>query len=467
MQTSTNEITIYAPYDGAVLGTVACGNEQDIAAALEAAAAAQPAWAATPLHERADILLRYRDLVREHHEELALTLCRDNGKPLAQARAEIGNQMTAVPAFVERAKHFHGEVFSPGAERGWSAHLQLAMREPVGVIASVIPFNFPANMVAQKVIPGILMGNAVLVLPPSGNPLTVLRLIELLWEAGVPRDVLPCIVAPGNVKEAAVTDPHTSLVTLTGSTKTGKRIAELAGQRLVRCTLELGGNDPFIVCEDADLDLAVKEATPGRMTNAGQICCASKRFIIHESKVAEFTRRIVDALSDFKTGDPLGEGTQISCLINEKAAREVESQVELTISQGASLLLGGTREGAFFAPTVLGDVTDAMDIAHDMEVFGPVVPIMSFSDEAEAIRIANDSAYGLAAAVFTESPRTFQRLARQLQAGTVVANGSSYLRSFEMPFGGWKESGIGTEGVASSLEEVTQLKMVIWKNLLD
>ena len=467
MDQATSEITVYAPYDGTVLGTVPRGNEQDVAAALEAAAAAQPAWAAKPLHERAEILLRYRDLVREHHEELAQTLCRDNGKPIVQARGEIGNQMTAVPAFVERAKHFHGQVYAPGTERGWDHHLQLALREPVGVIVSVIPFNFPANMVAQKVIPGILMGNAVLVLPPSGNPLTVLRLVELLWEAGVPRDVLPCIVAPGAVKEAAATDPHTSLVTLTGSTKTGKRIAELAGQRLVRCTLELGGNDPFIVCEDADLDLAVKEAIPGRMTNAGQICCASKRFIIHKSLVDEFTQRVVEELSSFRTGNPLDENTQVSCLINEKAAREVESQIQLTVSQGAQVLLGGTRDGAFIAPTVLGNVTDAMDIAHDMEVFGPVVPIMSFSDEADAVRIANDSVYGLAAAVFTESPRTFQRLARQLQAGTVVANGSSYLRSFEMPFGGWKESGIGTEGVASSLEEVTQVKMVIWKNLLD
>ena len=462
-----NEITIYAPYDGAVLGTVPAASEQDVATALETAAAAQPAWAARPLHERADILLRYRDLVREHLDELATTLCRDNGKPIVQARGEISNQLTAVPAFVERAKHFHGQVFAPGAERGWDHHLQLAMREPVGVIASVIPFNFPANMVAQKIIPGLLMGNAVLALPPSGNPLTVIALVELLWEAGVPREVLPCLVAPGAVKEVVATDPHTSLITLTGSTKTGKRIAEVAARRLVRCTLELGGNDPFIVCEDADLDLAVKEAIPGRMTNAGQICCASKRFIIHESMVDEFTKRMVEALSQFKTGNPLDETTQISCLINEKAACEVESQIARTVEQGAQVLLGGTREGAFVAPTVLGGVTADMDIAHDMEVFGPVVPIMSFADEAEAISIANDTVYGLAAAVFTENPHTFQRLARQLAAGTVVANGSSYLRSFEMPFGGWKESGVGTEGVASSLEEVTQLKMVIWKNLLD
>ena len=467
MTQTAKTIDVFAPYDGALLETVPCGTEQDIANALKAAAEAQPAWAAMPLHERGEILLRYKDLVRENLEDLARTLSADNGKPITQARGEISNQLTAVPAFVERAKHVHGTVMTPGAERGWEHHLQLAVREPMGVIVSVIPFNFPANMVAQKIIPGLLMGNAVLALPPSGNPLTVLRLVSLLWEAGVPRDVLPCIIAPGAIKEAAVTNPLTSLVTLTGSTKTGKRIAELCANQLTRYTLELGGNDPFIVTEDADLDLAIKEAVPGRMTNAGQICCASKRFIIHESLVDEFTNRIVEQVGRIKAGSPLDEETGLSCLINERAAKTVEEQVEHTLAQGAKLLVGGTRDGAFYAPTVLGNVTESMDIACDLEVFGPVIPIMSYSTEEEALRIANQSAYGLAAAVFTESPSTFQRMARQLQAGTVVANGSSYLRSFEMPFGGWKESGIGTEGVASSLEEVTQLKMVIWKNLLD
>ena len=467
MSTTVEELQVYAPYDGTLLGSVPKGAEGDIEAALKAATEAQPEWAATPLHRRAEILLAYRDLVRDNLDELATTLARDNGKPITQARGEVSNQLVAVPAFVERAKHFHGSVYAPGTERGWEKHLQLATREPYGVIASVIPFNFPANMVVQKVIPGLLMGNAVLVLPPSGNPLTVLKLVDLLVEAGVPREVVPCIVAPGAVKEAAVRDPRTSLVTLTGSTQTGKRIAEVAAASLTRVTLELGGNDPFIVMEDADLDLAVREAIPGRMTNAGQICCASKRFIVHESKVAAFTERVVSELSRYKMGDPLDETTQLSCLINEKAAATVESQMEHTLSQGAKLLAGGTREGAVFTPTVLGDVRPDMDIASDMEVFGPVVPIMSFADEDEAVRIANQSNYGLAAAVITESARTFQRMARQLEAGTVVANGSSYLRSFEMPFGGWKESGIGTEGVASSLEEVTQLKMVIWKNLLD
>ena len=462
---SKETMDVIAPADGSLLDTVPKASKEDIALAFTYAEQAKKQWANTPLYERSQIISRFVELVRENLDSLALTLSRDNGKPITQARGELSNIFTAVPAFIEKAKHLYETILPAGIERGHEHNLQMVTRKPVGIVVCIIPFNFPSNMFCQKVIPSLLMGNATIALPPSANPLTILRLTELMQKAGIPDGVLQCLTAPGSVKEAAVTDPRTDFITLTGSTKTGKHIAKLASDHLVPCALELGGNDAFIVMEDADLDTVISQIIPGRMTNCGQICCASKRFLIHESLVEEFTRRTIETLKGLTIGKPEEESTQLACLITETAAKEVEAQVNLTVEQGARILYGGKRNGAYYEPTVLTDITPEMDIFQDMEVFGPVIPILSFQTEEEAIEIANHTHYGLAGSIFTNDHKRMFRMSRQLEAGNIIINGASFLRSFEMPFGGWKESGIGTEGVMTTFQEMTKIKMVVLKDV--
>lgn len=457
---------IYSPADGAILDTVPVASEEDLELAFEAAREGQKKWAKVPVYKRAEILMRFLELVERDKEELIQTLSADNGKPITQARQEISNISTAFRAFAEKAKHYYGTIIPPGIEPGHEQNLQLVTKEPVGIVLCIIPFNFPSNLFCQKVAPALMMGNAALVLPPSGNPLTNLKMTQLLVEAGVTDGAIQCVTAPGPLKQKAVADPRTAFVTITGSTETGLKIAETAAKNLTPYALELGGNDPFIVLDDGDLDLAVSEIVAGRMINSGQVCSASKRFLIHDSLVEEFTEKAVRLIADLKVGLPSCEDTQVTCLINEDAAREVEKQVNLTVSQGAEIALGGKRNGAFYQPTVLVNVPSSADIARDLEVFGPVVPILSFHTDEEAVAIANRSVFGLSSCIFTADSKRAHRMAARLEAGSVIINGSTFLRSFEMPFGGWKQSGVGTEGVMSTFEEMTRTKVLAFKNLL-
>ena len=311
-----------------------------------------------------------------------------------------------------------------------------------------------------------MMGNAAIVLPSSDNPLTLMKLTEMLVEAGVPNGVVQCLTAPGAVKDAAVTDPRVHLVTLTGSTEVGIETAKLAAANLTHTALELGGNDAFIVLDDGDVDLAVEEMVWGRMYNTGQVCCASKRFLIHNSLKDEFTQKAMDRIRQLKCGDPSREDTQIGCLISEKAAVKVEKEVELTLKQGGKLLMGGKRNGAFYEPTVITDIPKTADVAKDMEIFGPVVSIIGFDTDEEAIEIANASKFGLSSCVFSKDQKRAFKVASAMEAGGAVINGASFFRSFEMPFGGWKHSGIGTEGVMSTFDEMTRVKTIVLKNIL-
>ena len=241
---------------------------------------------------------------------------------------------------------------------------------------------------------------------------------------------------------------------------------ELAAENLTHTALELGGNDAFIVLDDGDVDLAVEELVWGRMYNTGQVCCASKRFLIHNSLKDEFATKAIERIKKLKVGDPQSEDSQIGCLISEKAAIKVEKEVNLTLEQGGKLLLGGKRNGAFYEPTVITDVPKTADVAKDMEIFGPVVPIIGFDTDEEAIEIANSSKFGLSSCVFSRDEKRAFKVASAMEAGGAVINGASFYRSFEMPFGGWKHSGIGTEGVMSTFNEMTRVKTIVLKNIL-
>lgn len=458
---------VLAPATGKVIESVPKATAEDVEKAIDAAVAGQKVWEQVPISERAKVLYKFLDIVEQNKESLAQTLSAENGKPINEARAEIGNINIGFSGFIEHAKHYYGSIIPPGTEAGQESHMQLVTREPIGVVACIIPFNFPCDLYDQKVAPALMMGNAAIVLPSSDNPLTLMRLTEMLVEAGVPNGAIQCLTAPGAVKSTAVADPRVHLVTLTGSTEVGIDTAKIAAGNLTHTALELGGNDAFILLEDGDVDLAVEEMVWGRMYNTGQVCCASKRFLIHNSLKDEFAKKCVKRIKQMKVGMPDQEDTQIACLISEKAAIKVEKEVELTVQQGGKIILGGHRNGAFYEPTVIVDVPKTADVAKDMEIFGPVVPIIGFDTDEEAIEIANNSIFGLSSCVFSRDQKRAFKVAKAMEAGGAVINGASFFRAFEMPFGGWKHSGIGTEGVMSTFDEMTRVKNIVLKNIYE
>ena len=458
---------VLAPATGKVIESVPKATAEDVEKAIDAAVAGQKVWEQVPISERAKVLYKFLDIVEQNKESLAQTLSAENGKPINEARAEIGNINIGFSGFIEHAKHYYGSIIPPGTEAGQESHMQLVTREPIGVVACIIPFNFPCDLYDQKVAPALRMGNAAIVLPSSDNPLTLMRLTEMLVEAGVPNGAIQCLTAPGAVKSTAVADPRVHLVTLTGSTEVGIDTAKIAAGNLTHTALELGGNDAFILLEDGDVDLAVEEMVWGRMYNTGQVCCASKRFLIHNSLKDEFAKKCVERIKQMKVGMPDQEDTQIACLISEKAAIKVEKEVELTVQQGGKIILGGHRNGAFYEPTVIVDVPKTADVAKDMEIFGPVVPIIGFDTDEEAIEIANNSIFGLSSCVFSRDQKRAFKVAKAMEAGGAVINGASFFRAFEMPFGGWKHSGIGTEGVMSTFDEMTRVKNIVLKNIYE
>ncbi len=460
-------IDVTNPATGELVDTVPAATAEDVARAVQCAKAAQVEWNKVPVWKRAEYMMAFLDLVERDKEKLARTLSDETGKPITEARAEIGNIPIAFKAFSERAKHLYDEVIPAGIEQGQDTNLLITRREPLGVVAAVIPFNFPCDLFDQKVAPALLAGNAVIVKPSTDNPLTLCMLTALLGEAGVTPGAAQIVTGRGSVVGHELTsNPDVDLVTLTGSTEVGIETAEVCAKTLTHTALELGGNDAFIVMDDADLDLAADEVLWGRMYNTGQVCCASKRFLVQESVADEFAQKVVDRVSKIKTGMPSEDSTELGCLISEKAAKKVEEQIQLTVQQGGKIVLGGGRDGAFIEPTVIVDVPKTADVAIDMEIFGPVVPIIKFKDEAEAIEIANASMFDLSGCVFSRDQKLCARVACQLECGGVVINGASFYRSFEQPFGGYKYSGIGTEGVMSTFDEMTHTKSIILKNIL-
>lgn len=460
-------IEVLNPATGEPVDTVPAATGEDVEEAVALAVAAQKIWAKVPVHEKVDIMYRFLFYVEEDKEELAQTLSAETGKPITEARGEIGNISIAFRAFSEKAKHLYGEMIPAGLEAGQDKHVLITKREPIGVVACVIPFNFPCDLFDQKVAPALLAGNAAIVKPSTDNPLTLCMLTKLLVKAGVTAGAIQIVTGRGSrIGSWLCGNKDVHAITLTGSTEVGIETAKTAADHLAHIALELGGNDAFILLEDGDVDLAAEELIWGRMYNTGQVCCASKRFLIHESLVDEFAEKAVANIKKLKQGMPADESTQIGCLISEKAAMEVEEQIQLTIKQGGKLVLGGIRNGAFIAPTVIRDVPKDADVAKDMEIFGPVVPIISFKTAEEAIEIANRSIFGLCGCVFTADMKTAVAVCNALECGGTVINGASFFRSFEMPFGGYKYSGIGTEGVMSTFDEVTRTKTIVLKNII-
>lgn len=460
-------IDVINPATGAVVDTVPSATKEDVDKAVACAKAAQKEWAAVPVSEKVAIMYNFLDIVDDNKEKLAQVLSQETGKPIVEARAEIGNIRIGFSGFCEKAKHLYGNTFPAGLEPGQEKHVLITKKEPIGVIACVIPFNFPCDLFDQKVAPTLLAGNAAIVKPSTDNPLTLCMLTEMLGEAGVLPGAVQIVTGRGSKTGTWLCEnPDVHGITLTGSTEVGIETYQRGAAHLAHIALELGGNDAFIVLEDGDVDLAVEELIWGRMYNTGQVCCASKRFLVHKSRVAEFTEKAVARISKLKQGQPSDESTEIGCLISEAAAVKVKKQIDLTVEQGGTIVLGGEREGAFITPTVIAGVPKTADVAIDMEIFGPVVPIIEFETVEEAIEIANGSKFGLCGCVFTSDMKTAVKVCNALECGGTIINGASFFRSFEMPFGGYKYSGVGTEGVMSTFDEVTRTKTIVLKNII-
>lgn len=459
-------IDVYNPATGEKIDTIPSASKADMDLILQNAQRGKKIWSEVPLHERCRILVKFSQLIAEHKEELAQIICKDNGKSIRESRGEMARIDHSARGYAERANHLYSDVLSD-AQAGMEHDFFVTRREPLGVVLCVVPFNYPISLYTQKVVPALAMGNAVIIKPATDNPLAVIRITELLLEAGVPGDAAQLVTGRGSVVGDYFSgSPLIDAITLTGSTEVGVSVASNAAKHLHHVHLELGGNDAMIVFEDADLEKAAAEAAANRAMNAGQTCAAPKRFIVQNSVKECFTQMLLEKIKDIHIGNPSDETTDVGCLITEKAAMTVEEQVEYTVKQGARLLAGGKRyDRTFFPLTVLADVTKDMDVAKDMEIFGPVYPIIGFDTEEEAVEIANSSKYGLMGGVLSEDYKKCFRVAQKLECGGVVINGNGNYRPPESPFGGFKMSGLGREGVSATLEEMSQIKTYIIKGV--
>lgn len=462
-------INVVNPVTGKVLDTVPSATKQDVEKAVTYAVESQPAWNRMPTRLRCEILRKFAALVKERKYELAASLTAETGKPYTmEALAEIESAAFIFESACEIAPHHYGNTLQRGTEPGYDDDFQFTVNEPLGVIACIIPFNFPIALWAFKAGAALAAGNAIVVKAPSKDPLTLIKVTELLYEAGVPAGVVDCLTGSGgDVGRWLVDDNRVCAVNFTGSTETGIDIAKVAAEHLTPYTFELGGNDPFILCADGDLELALKEAAD-KARNAGQCCSAAKRFIIHNSLKDEFVRRLKEEyLDQLVMGDPMDEKTTMGPVITERDAIGVIDKINKTLAQGATLYCGGKRNGAFVEPTILTDVTAEMDIARDMEVFGPVWPVLGFDTVEEAIELANLTNYGLSSGVFTKDMITATRFVREIKAGYVTVNGSGGFRAAELPFGGGKKrTGNARESMMTLMDEVTQKESVILRYFL-
>lgn len=463
------QIPVTNPANGECIDTVPGVTEELIETAVEAAKEGLHSWGGLSQGARNEILYRYIELYEARRHEIAALLTRETGKTLAEAEAEIDVCTRVTRGYCEMAAHLYGNCIPGGSTLGrQETDVIFTRREPLGVMAIILPYNYPIDLYSHKVMSALVAGNSVIIKPPSYNPLAILTMVRLLYEAGVPKNAAQVVTGKGSVVgNCLCSHPGLQAISMTGSTEVGIDIYKKAAANLTRVFLELGGNDAFLVMEDADIDLAVDEAIGSRMGNAGQICCASKRFLIHESVKTEFRDKLVEKLKKIPMGDPTDPGNTVGCLISEQAAKQVEEQVALCIRQGAKCILGGKRyDRSFFQATVLDEVTADMEIARDMEVFGPVFPLISVASEEEAIAVANQSCYGLSGAVFSRNVGRAISIASRLETAGNVINGGSAYRTPDLAFGGYKKSGIGREGISRTLEELTQEKNYILKGVL-
>ncbi|MCH6229913.1 NAD-dependent succinate-semialdehyde dehydrogenase [Microbacterium sp. CFH 31415] len=456
-------LKVYDPATGEVVKVIADASPEDGKAALDAAVDAFPAWASTPARERAEILRRAFDLLQERKEDFALLMTIEMGKPLAEARGEVAYGGEFLRWFSEETARVQGRY---GANPEGTGRM-IVSQHPVGPCFLITPWNFPLAMATRKIAPALAAGCTVVIKPAELTPLTTLAFAKLLEDAGLPKGVVNVFTTStsGKVSEPIIRDPRLRKLSFTGSTSVGQRLIEQSAQGVLRTSMELGGNAPFVVFDDADLDKAVDGAMLAKFRNIGQACTAANRFIVQRSVADEFARRVTERVQGMKIGRGTEDGVAIGPLINQDAVDKAASLVADAVQRGAQVRTGGSEvegAGTFYEPTVVTDVQPGSEILRE-EIFGPVLAIIPFDTEDDAVRIANDTEYGLVSYVFTESLSRGQRMIDKLETGMMGLN-VGVVSNAAAPFGGWKMSGLGREGGAEGIHEYLQTKYTLTAN---
>jgi len=453
------KIEVRNPYDSTLVDTVPQANATDVDAAIAGAVEGAKVMRKLQAYERFQILRRAADLMFARQKELGRLISQEEGKILAEGTFEASRAAETVELSAEEAKRLGGEVLPLDGAPGAAGKFGFTLRVPCGVVVAITPFNFPLNLVCHKVGPALAAGNAVIVKPASDTPLSALKLVEILLEAGLPPQGIACLTGSGGeLGNALCRDERVRKISFTGSVEVGKKICEVAG--LKRVTMELGSNSPLIVLADADLNKVADAVVATGFANAGQVCISAQRVIAVEKIYRELLEVLKPRVEAIATGNPLQEGVKMGPMIRERDAVRVGQWVDEAVGQGAKLVCGGSRTGTLYQPTLVADVKPEMRIAHD-EVFGPAVGVSKAASIDEAIAYANQSRYGLSAGLFTQDIDAALRFAREVDAGNLHINWGPMWRADLMPYGGLKESGFGKEGPKYAIQEMTELKTVV------
>ena len=445
------------PYDGEVIDTIPIAHLQTAQLAIDEANNAKDSIQEMSAFKVSNKLFDIVEKLRDNREEFAKLLTMEVGKPINESLVELDRSIETLKLAAEEAKRIYGESVPLDAGLNGKGFFAFTQKVPLGVVTAITPFNYPLNLTIHKIAPAIACKNTVIIKPPTEAPLTVMKFAELVDEE-FPNGVINTVTGYGSeVGDYLVTSPDVNKISFTGSITTGMMISQKAGMKKV--TLELGGNDPLIVLKDADIDNAVKGVINGAFLNAGQVCMGVKRIIVEEEISKPFSEKLVEETQKLVMGNPLDEKTTLGTLISEKAAIHVEQTINNAVHSGAKVLTGGVRDGAFYDATVIDNVTPDMDLVVN-ETFGPVAPIIHVNSLDEAIKVANDTEYGLQAGVFTSDYASAMRCANEIEAGTVFVNKQSTFRTDNMPFGGFKSSGVGKEGIKYAVEEMTKTKLI-------
>jgi len=449
---------VHNPATGATLGTVPLCGAAETRRAIEAAKRAMPEWAARTALDRCRLIRKLAALMIENQEDLARLMTAEQGKPLAEAKGEVGYAASFFDWFAEEGRRLYGDVI-PGHQPDKRL---LALRQPVGVVGAITPWNFPSAMITRKAGPALAAGCTVVIKPAEATPYSALALADLAERAGFPPGVFNVLTGKAAAIGGELTsNPLVAKISFTGSTEIGKLLMAQCATTVKKVSLELGGNAPFIVFDDADLDAAVQGAVASKYRNTGQTCVCANRLLVQAGVYDAFAKKLAEAVSKLRIGDGLAGATDQGPLINEAAVQKVEEHVADALKKGARILAGGKRHalgGTFYEPTILANVTTEMLVARE-ETFGPVAPLFRFASEAEAIRMANDTEFGLASYFYTRDLARAWRVAEALEYGIVGLN-TGIISTSEAPFGGWKQSGIGREGSRYGILDFTELKYV-------
>jgi len=455
-----DKIPVLNPYDGAVIDTVPRASLDDIDAAMASAARGAAVMAKVPGYQRFQMLRKAADLLEERIEEFGRTITMEEGKVIAEGRLEVTRAVQTISLSGEEAKRLYGETIPLDGSPGWTGQLGFTLRVPCGVVVAIAPFNFPLNLVCHKVGPALAAGNSVIIKPASDTPLSALKLTEVLLEAGVPAEAVQCVTGSGGqIGDALVSDPRVRKVTFTGSRDVGEHICQTAG--LKKVTMELGSNSPLIVMPDADMEKVAKATLSSGFSNAGQVCISTQRVLTSREIYADYLDALTEGVKTLNTGDPLDEGVKMGPMVRPADAARVNEWIAEAVGAGARTVIGGEYSGAIHQATVVADVSPEMRISCD-ELFGPAVAVTPFSGIDEAIAMANDSNYGLSAGIFTQNVDWAMKFAHEVQSGNLMINSGPQFRADLMPYGGLKDSGMGKEGPRYAVQEMTELKMVVY-----